>query len=149
MKPAFVRANRRQCLFGTISAMASLGVPLLLRAASASGMGGAFLDVSQRLMNPDLNPAIGARIAASAATRYRDLAGMLAQITAAADARNSACVEDVFDNLPEGPTRDFAYWVIVGWFTASSFAEREATLFTNPHLRLFCAERLGARPLCH
>ncbi len=131
------RASRRQVLFGTAAAFATLGVPGRLRAALSASTEEKFLSASQLLVNHQLDPAVGARIAQFAGASYPNLEPLLDGVIAAAEARGASQVEDFFDDLPEGELRNFAYWVISAWYTGSSSFERDATLFTYEEALLY------------
>lgn len=131
------RASRRQVLFGTAAVFATLGAPSLLRAALSAGAEEKFLSASKLLVNHQLDPAVGARIAQFASASFPDLEQMLNAIIDAAAARDAHEVEAFFEDLPEGDLRDFAYWVISAWYTGSSSFERDATLFTYEEALLY------------
>ncbi|WP_353476345.1 sugar dehydrogenase complex small subunit (plasmid) [Salipiger sp. H15] len=131
------RASRRQLLFGTAAVFATLATPGALRAALSAGAEEKFLSASQLLVNHHLDPAVGARIARFASATYPDLEQMLDAIIDTAAARDAREVEQFFEDLPEGPLRDFAYWVIQTWYTGSSSFERGATLFTYEEALLY------------
>ncbi|MER5173038.1 sugar dehydrogenase complex small subunit [Thioclava kandeliae] len=131
------RLGRRSFLFGSATALGVASTSAPLWAASDASTVSAFQNVSKMLVNHELDPATGARIAAFAAASYPDLDEILEQISDAATARNSSRVEDFFEDLPEGPLRDFAYWVIAAWYTGSSSGDSDATLFTYEEALLY------------
>lgn len=133
-------SRRNLLLLGTATLMASALPSLAL--APAQGVPGAalaakFADVSQRLVNHRLSPAVGARIAGFAAQQYPDLEPMLDQVLQIATAKNATRVEEFYGDLPEGQLRDFAYWIISAWYTGSSSTARDATLFTYEEALLY------------
>lgn len=128
--------NRRQLFLLGTAAVLSSQLPSFAF-ASTEGLEARFLDVSKLLVNHDLSPAVGRRIAAFAQAAHPDLNDMLDRIADAAAARNATRVEDFFDDLPEGPVRDFAYWTIAAWYTGSSSGDRDAVLFTYEEALLY------------
>jgi fructose 5-dehydrogenase small subunit len=89
-----------------------------------------FMRMSTLLINHHLRPDIGARIVAAAADRYQDLPGVLDSIIAIADRKHAAVVEDFFGDIPDGNLKDFAYWVILAWYSGCSSEKADATVFT-------------------
>ncbi|WP_349294820.1 sugar dehydrogenase complex small subunit (plasmid) [Thioclava sp. 'Guangxiensis'] len=117
--------------------MSTLVAPKLASAAALGSPDADFMAVSQLLVNHDLNPAVGARIAAFAVQNQPDLQAMLKQISDIAASKNATTVEDFYDDLPEGATRDFAHWIIESWYTGSSSNATDATLFTYEEALLY------------
>jgi len=89
-----------------------------------------FMEVSKLLINHQLDEAVGARIAAAAATKYPQAAQMMTSIAALAQAKQARQVEDFFGDIPEGPLQEFAYWVIFAWYSGCSSPKKDAQLFT-------------------
>jgi hypothetical protein len=89
-----------------------------------------FMRMSTLLINHQLHPDVGARIVAAAADRYKDLPGVLDAIIAIADRKQAAVVEDFFGDIPDGNLKDFAYWVILAWYSGCSSEKADATVFT-------------------
>lgn len=131
--------SRRHVLFGTAALIAasSVSAPAFALSPSRSPLAANFLKASQLLVNHRLNPATAARMAAFAEAQTPDCAALLDQIIAAAAAKNTQTVEEFFPDLPEGPVRDFAYWIIQTWYLGSSSGERGATLFTYEEALLY------------
>lgn len=130
------RVNRRQLFLLGTAAVLSSQLPSFALAATHD-LETRFFEVSRRLVNHDLSPAVGHRIAVYAKASHPNLGDMLDRISAAATARNASKVEDFFDDLPQGELRDFAYWVISAWYTGSSSQDRDATLFTYEEALLY------------
>lgn len=136
-QPKTANISRRHLfLLGSAAFLAS-SLPALSRAAATGPVGTKFLDVSKLLINHELSPAVGGRIAGFAQTQYPQLEPMLDEIARIAAARGATRVEEFFDDLPEGGLRDFAYWVISAWYTGSSSGDRGATLFTYEEALLY------------
>ena len=89
-----------------------------------------FMETSKLLINHQLDEAVGARIAAAAATKYPQAAQMMTSIAALAQAKQARQVEDFFGDIPEGPLQEFAYWVIFAWYSGCSSPKKDAQLFT-------------------
>lgn len=136
-QPKFAGMNRRQLLLLGSAAFLASSMPALALSPVRSVVEPKFLDVSKLLVNHELNPNVSARIATFAHAQYPDLEPMLDTIAGIATARNTTQVEDFFDDIPEGPLRDFAYWVISAWYTGSSSGDRDATLFTYEEALLY------------
>jgi hypothetical protein len=86
--------------------------------------------MSTLLINHQLRPDVGARIVAAAADRYKDLPRVLDSIIVIADRKQATGVEDFFDDIPDGDLKDFAYWVILAWYSGCSSEKADATVFT-------------------
>lgn len=130
------RVNRRQLFLLGTAAFLSSSLPSFAFAATQD-LDTRFMAASKLLVNHDLNPAVGARIAAFAQAAHPNLGEMLDRIADTAAARNATQVEDFFDDIPEGELRDFAFWVISAWYTGSSSGDRDATLFTYEEALLY------------
>lgn len=89
-----------------------------------------FMETSKLLINHQLDEAVGARIAAAAATKYPQAAQMMTSIAALAQAKQAKQVEDFFGDIPEGPLQEFAHWVIFAWYSGCSSPKKDAQLFT-------------------
>jgi hypothetical protein len=89
-----------------------------------------FMEVSKLLINHQLDEAVGARIAAAAATKYPQAVQMMTSIAALAQAKQARQVEDFFGDIPEGPLQEFAHWVIFAWYSGCSSPKKDAQLFT-------------------
>jgi hypothetical protein len=86
--------------------------------------------LSTLLINHQIRPEIGARIAEAAADRYKDLPGMLDLIIAIAERKHAAVAEDFFADIPDGNLKDFAHWVISAWYSGCSSEKADAMVFT-------------------
>lgn len=127
--------SRRKFLLG---ATAVSGAWVTWGALPAWGVGttaspAQFLEISKLLINHQLDEAVGARIAAAAATKYPQAAQMMTSIAALAQAKQARQVEDFFGDIPEGPLQEFAYWVIFAWYSGCSSPKKDAQLFTFEH----------------
>ncbi|MPQ57712.1 sugar dehydrogenase complex small subunit [Duganella sp. FT27W] len=127
--------SRRKFLLG---ATAVSGAWVTWGALPAWGVGttaspAQFLEVSKLLINHQLDEAVGARIAAAAATKYPQAAQMMTSIAALAQAKQARQVEDFFGDIPEGPLQEFAHWVIFAWYSGCSSPKKDAQLFTFEH----------------
>jgi hypothetical protein len=126
--------SRRDALIGGVSIFAvgpAASVPTSFAlAAIEPSPHGQFMRMSTLLINHQLRPDIGARIAAAAADRYKDLPGILDSIIAIADRKHAVAVEDFFGDIPDGDLKDFAYWVILAWYSGCSSEKANATVFT-------------------
>ena len=127
--------SRRKFLLG---ATAVSGAWVTWGALPAWGVGttaspAQFLEVSKLLISHQLDEAVGARIAAAAATKYPQAAQMMTSIAALAQAKQARQVEDFFGDIPEGPLQEFAHWVIFAWYSGCSSPKKDAQLFTFEH----------------
>jgi hypothetical protein len=126
--------SRRDALAGGVTLLASglvASVPISLAlVAIEPSTHSRFMRVSTLLINHHLRPDIGARIVAAAADRYKDLLGVLDSIIAIADGKHAAVVEDFFGDIPDGNLKDFAYWVILAWYSGCSSEKTDAKVFT-------------------
>ena len=126
--------SRRAALAGGVTILAGgviASAPTSLAlAAIESSTQNRFMRMSTLLINHQLHPDVGARIVAAAADRYKDLPGVLDAIIAIADRKQAAVVEDFFGDIPDGNLKDFAYWVILAWYSGCSSEKADATVFT-------------------
>jgi hypothetical protein len=126
--------SRRDALIGGVSIFAAgTAAPAPTSRALAAiepSTQSRFMRMSTLLINHQLRPEIGARIAEAAANRYKDLPGMLDLIIAIAERKHATVVEDFFGGLPDGNLKDFAYWVILAWYSGCSSEKADATVFT-------------------
>lgn len=128
--------SRRTFLLGTAVASGAWvtwgGLPAWAIAARTAPAvdAGAFMRLSALLVNHQLNPATGARIAAAAAEKYADSAAMADAILAIATAKGAVLVEDFFADIPPGPLQELAHWVIFAWYTGCSSAKKDARVFS-------------------
>ena len=126
--------SRREALIGGVSIFAAgtaVSAPTSLAlAAIEQTTHSRFMRMSTLLINHQLRPDIGARIATAAADRYKDLPRILDSIIAIADRKHAAVVEDFFGDIPDSNLKDFAYWVILAWYSGCSSEKADATVFT-------------------
>jgi hypothetical protein len=127
--------SRRDALIGGVSIFAAgtaASAPTsLAMAAIEPGTHGQFMRMSTLLINHQLRPDIGARIVAAAADRYKNLPGILDSIIAIVARKHAAVVEDFFGDIPDGNLKDFAYWVILAWYSGCSSEKADASVFTD------------------
>jgi hypothetical protein len=126
-------SRRGMLLSGATLFAGSLAVslcPAVSLAAVDAGVEGRFMQLSSLLINHQLNPDVGARIADAAAGEYKNFAGMLDAIIAVAEQKQAKTVEDFFGDIPEGELKDFAHWVIFAWYSGCSSDKRNAKVFT-------------------
>jgi hypothetical protein len=114
----------------TAGAMITSLCPSVTLAAVDTGTQDRFMKLSSLLIDHKLSPAIGARIADTAAGQHKNLGQMLDAIIAVAEKKNAAQVEDFFGDIPDGELKDFAHWVIFAWYSGCSSEKRDATVFT-------------------
>src|ERR1700722_7805549 len=124
--------SRRDALIGSVSMFAvgtadSASTSLALAAIEPSTHS-RFMRMSTLLINHQLRPEIGARIVAAAADQHKDLPRVLDTIIAIADRKHAAVVEDFFGDIPDGNLKDFAYWVILAWYSGCSSEQADATV---------------------
>lgn len=112
------------------SSLAASLCPSMSLAAIDAGAESRFMQLSGLLINHQLSPAVGARIAETATSQYANFAGMLDAIIAIAEKKNAAQVEDFFGDIPDGELKDFAHWVIFAWYSGCSSEKRDAKVFT-------------------
>jgi len=126
--------SRRDALIGSVTVFVggiTASTPTSLASAAIEpSTHSRFMRLSTLLINHQLRPEIGARIAEAAADRYKDLPGMLDLIIAIAERKHAAVVEDFFADIPDGNLKDFAYWVILAWYSGCSSEKADATVFT-------------------
>lgn len=89
-----------------------------------------FMRLSRLLINHQLDEQVGARIHRFAAKEYSDLQALVASLIAAAEAKQASVVEDFFGDIPEGPAKELAHWIIFAWYTGGSSAKPNAQVFT-------------------
>ena len=87
------------------------------------------MQVSALLVNHRLDARVGARMAAAAAEKYPQYAQMMTSIIGIANARQAHKVEDFFADIPEGPLREFAHWIIFAWYTGCASPKKDAQVF--------------------
>jgi len=126
--------SRRGLLMGGVTlfagTMAASLCPSLSLAAVDGGTQTQFMKLSNLLINHELNPAVGARIAEAATSQHQNLGQMLDAIIAIAEKKNGTQVEDFFADIPDGKLKDFAHWVIFAWYSGCSSEKRDAKVFT-------------------
>lgn len=126
--------SRRGILLGGatlfVGTLAAALCPTLSLAAVDAGTQGQFMKLSNLLIQHQLSPAVGARIADTASGEYKNLPQMLDAIIAIAEKKNAVQVEDFFADIPDGELKDFAHWVISAWYSGCSSEKRNATVFT-------------------
>jgi len=121
-------------LAGSLAASLCPGISL---AAIDAGAESRFMQLSSLLINHQLNPAVGARIAEAAESQYPNFAGMLDTIIAIAEKKQAKTVEEFFGDIPEGELADFAHWVIFAWYSGCSSEKRNAKVFTYEEALVF------------
>ncbi len=122
--------SRRGILLGTAATVIATITPAWAAPAADGALQSRFMRLSTLLVNHRLAPEVGARIAAFAATQHPDLPALIDGIIAVADKKNATSVEDFFADIPDGPSKDFAHWVIFAWYSGVSAPVRKAQLFT-------------------
>lgn len=132
--------SRRQALLGAAAAvLTTYAGPLQSSAiASAAAPGAAaatssFMGLSQMLVNHGLNAAAGAKMEAYARAQFADFEQSAAAILQLAQQRKATAVEDFYDDIPEGPQRKLAQWIIFAWYSGMAGARNTDTLFTYEH----------------
>jgi len=96
-----------------------------------------FLAASKCLIQHELSPDVGARMAGILYAKIPTLDADLDAIIFTAREKNSRVVEDFFDALPDGHVKDSAHRIIFGWYagvvdespTAEVFAYEEALMY--------------------
>jgi fructose 5-dehydrogenase small subunit len=126
--------SRRGMLLGSATlvggAMIASLCPNAAFAAVDADAQGRFMKLSGLLINHQLSPQIGARIAETAQGQHKNFGEMLDAIIAIADKKKATQVEDFFADIPDGEIKDFAHWVIFAWYSGCSSEKRDATVFT-------------------
>lgn len=87
------------------------------------------MQVSALLVNHRLDARVGARMAAAAAEKYPQYAEMMTSIIGIAKTKQARDVEDFFADIPDGPLREFAHWIIFAWYTGCSSPKKDAQVF--------------------
>jgi hypothetical protein len=121
--------SRRSMLLGSATLIAAAH-PALSFAAVDAPAETRFMRLSTLLINHQLNPDIGARIAETASGQYKNFSPMLDAIIAIAEKKQAKTVEDFFTDIPDGELKDFAHWVIFAWYSGCSSEKRDAKVFT-------------------
>ena len=142
--------SRRQALLGAAaavltayagplqsSALASAGTA----ASGASAATSPFMSLSQMLVNHGLNAAAGAKMEAYARAQFADFADSSAAILQLAQERKATAVEDFYDDIPEGPQRKLAQWIIFAWYSGMAGAGKNDAMFTYEHALTFQVTR--------
>jgi fructose 5-dehydrogenase small subunit len=96
-----------------------------------------FLAASKCLIQHELSPDVGARMAGILYAKIPTLDADLDAIIFTARQKNSRVVEDFFDALPDGHVKDSAHQIIFGWYAgvvdespiAEVFAYEEALMY--------------------
>jgi fructose 5-dehydrogenase small subunit len=96
-----------------------------------------FLAASKCLIQHELSPDVGARMAGILYAKIPTLDADLDAIIFTAREKNSRVVEDFFAALPDGHVKDSAHQIIFGWYagvvdespTAEVFAYEEALMY--------------------
>jgi fructose 5-dehydrogenase small subunit len=126
--------SRRNMLLATATLFAgglmASSCPVPTFASSDPTLRASFMRLSQRLVNHQLDPDVGARIAEAAMGMHTDFNQMVSAIIAIADERQAVTVEDFFADIPDGKLKDFAHWVIFAWYSGCSSEKRDAVVFT-------------------
>lgn len=89
-----------------------------------------FMKLSNLLVNHQLNPEVGTRIAEAASSQFKGFPSMLDSIIAIAEKKQAGAVEDFFTDIPDGPLKEFSLWVIAAWYSGCSSDKRDAKVFT-------------------
>ena len=111
--------SRRDALVAGVIVFADgmvASVPKSALAAMEPSTQDSFMRMSTLLINHQLRPEIGVRVAETAAGQYKDLPGMLDAIIAIAERKHAAVVEDFFPDVPEGPLKETALAIISAWY---------------------------------
>ncbi len=133
--------SRRQALLGAAAAvLTAYAGPLqssALAGSSAAGSAAAgaspFMALSQLLVNHGLNAAAGAKMEAYARAHFAQFAESSAAILQLAQERKATAVEDFYDDIPEGPQRELAQWIVFAWYSGMAGAGKKDALFTYEH----------------
>jgi hypothetical protein len=133
--------SRRDALGGGVAIfasgiVASVQTSLALAAIEPSTRS-QFMRISALLINHRLNADVGAQIIETAVSQYTDLPGMLDTIIAIAERKQAVVVEDFFADIPDGKLKDFAYWVILAWYSGCSSEKSDATVFAYEDALIF------------
>ncbi|WJH41460.1 sorbitol dehydrogenase family protein [Aliirhizobium terrae] len=133
--------SRRGLLLGSAivlgAGMVASLCPTPSLAAVDSGLAARFMELSNLLINHQLNPAVGAKIAETASGQYQNLPQMLDAIIKIAQTKKATEVEAFFTDIPDGELKDFAHWVIFAWYSGCSSEKRNATVFTYEEALVF------------
>jgi len=141
--------SRRQALLGAAAAvLTAYAGPLRSSALAGSAAGPAaaagaspFMALSQLLVNHGLNAAAGAKMEAYARAHFQNFADSSAAILQLAQQRQATAVEDFYDDIPEGPQRELAQWIIFAWYSGMAGAGNKDALFTYEHALTFQVTR--------
>jgi hypothetical protein len=134
-----------------ITGATALGVAVLgasmqkvVRAAGAAESATAasidkFMAASKCLIQHQLSPDVGVRMAGILYAKIPTLDADLDAIIAIAREKNSNVVEEFFDALPDGQVKDSAHQIIFGWYagvvdespTAEVFAYEQALMYQS------------------
>ncbi|MFC0337595.1 Membrane bound FAD containing D-sorbitol dehydrogenase [Kushneria avicenniae] len=126
--------SRRRVLRNTLALAGSFCLASPHLAWAAPEIDGAlnerFMRLSGLLVNHQLDEEVGRKMAIHAARHFKQLETLIDELLATAEGRKARRVEAFFDDVPEGPARELAYWIIAAWYSGSSDSSPEATLFT-------------------
>lgn len=127
-------ASRRRVLRNTLALAGSFCLVSPCLAWAAPEVDGAlherFMRLSGLLVNHQLDDEVGMKMAIHASRHFNQFEALIDELLTTAEAREARRVEAFFDDVPEGPARELAYWIIAAWYSGSSDASPEATLFT-------------------
>ena len=139
--------SRRELLSAGMLAVggAAIASTSILRIAHASNAVAAptlaapdkFMLASSRLIQHQLSPGVGSRMAAILRQQIPSFDADLDAIIRVADEKSARVVEEFFDALPEGRVKDTAHRIIFGWYagvvddspTAEVLAYEEALMY--------------------
>lgn len=126
--------SRRSVLLGGAAVLGGYLVtsPVTTFALSAGEQAQAtrFMQLSQLLVNHQLDPQVGALMFRFAARQHADFDALADAIIGAAEKKQAKTVEDFFEDIPPGPAKDLAHWIIFAWYTGCSSAKPNAEVFT-------------------
>jgi hypothetical protein len=139
--------SRRELLSAGVLALGGVAIAgtSILRIAQAADVTASatpagpdkFMLASSRLIQHQLSPGVGSRMAAILRRQIPSLDADLDVIIRVADEKSAKRVEEFFDALPEGQVKDTAHRVIFGWYagvvddspTAEVLAYEEALMY--------------------
>ncbi|CAB3810008.1 Fructose dehydrogenase small subunit [Paraburkholderia ultramafica] len=75
-----------------------------------------FMEISSLLIQHQLDPGIGKRLAIAMTAANASLSGHITELLAIARKKNATVVEDFFPDVPVGPLKETALSIISAWY---------------------------------
>ena len=138
--PAPFNLNRRKILIGGLLLGAAAAIDSYAAWAAPVETGAnadRFMALSALLIEHQLDPAIGHRLAAALKLANPALSDQVGQLLAIAKAKNASVVEDFFDAVPAGPLKETAHAIIFAWYTGVLVDVPGTEVFAYEHALMY------------